>query len=249
MRKPFIVGNWKMNKTIAETVEFVTAIEKELSGNEACTYGIGAPFTALKDAKANAKNLVIAAENVHFEASGAYTGEISIPMLKELGVTHVIIGHSERRQMFNETDEALAKKAKALFDADMTPIFCIGESEAQYDANETEAVIRRQLTEGLKGLCPHCASKLVIAYEPIWAIGTGKSATKEIAQNCCAIVRDQIKVMFNQDVADKVIVQYGGSVKPENIKEYMACEDIDGALIGGASLKVDSFKAIIDATK
>ena len=247
MRKPIIVGNWKMNKTCAETVAFIEAIEPVLHDN--ATFGVGAPFTALKDATTTAKNLVIAAENCHYKDNGAYTGEVSVPMLAELGVTHVIIGHSERRQMFNENDEELNLKVKRLIEAEMTPIFCIGETEAQYDAGETENVIRTQLAAGLKDLCPKCVAKMVIAYEPIWAIGTGKSATKEIAQNCCHIVRDQIRVMYGDEAADKVRVQYGGSVKPENIADYMACEDIDGALIGGASLKVDSFTAIIEAVK
>ena len=247
MRKPIIVGNWKMNKTCAETVAFINAIEPVLL--DGATFGVGGTFTALKDACATAKNLVIAAENCHYKDNGAFTGEVSVPMLEELGVTHVIIGHSERRQMFGENDAELNLKAKRLFEAGMTPIFCIGETEAQYDAGETENVIRTQLAAGLKDLCPKCVSKMVIAYEPIWAIGTGKSATKEIAQNCCAIVRDQIRVMYGEEAANAVRVQYGGSVKPENIKEYMACEDIDGALIGGASLKVDSFTQIIEAVK
>ena len=151
--------------------------------------------------------------------------------------------------MFGDTDETVNKKAKRLIEAGITPIVCIGESEAQYDNGETETVIRSQLNGSLAGLDPVAVGELVVAYEPIWAIGTGKSATKEIAQNCCHIVRDEIKNMFGDDAASKVRVQYGGSVKPENIAEYMACEDIDGALIGGASLKVDSFTAIIDATK
>ena len=247
MRKPVIFGNWKMNKTCTETVEFINAIEPCL--NDSCTYGIGVPFTALKDATTNAKNLVIAAENCHFAESGAFTGEVSIPMLQELNVTHVIVGHSERRQMFGETNEAVNAKVKKLIEAEMTPIMCIGETEAQYDAGETEQVIRTQVAEGLKDLCPKCVSKMVIAYEPIWAIGTGKSATKEIAQNCCHIVRDEVKNLYGEETAEAVRIQYGGSVKPNNIKEYMAMEDIDGALIGGASLKVDSFKEIIDATK
>lgn len=247
MRKPIIVGNWKMNKTCAETVEFIQGIESEL--HDGATYGVGVPFTALKDATSHAKNLVIAAENCHFEDNGAFTGEVSVPMLEELGVTHCIIGHSERRAMFNETDETVNKKTKRLLEAKMTPIVCIGETEAQYDANQTEAVIREQLSGSLANLCPKCVQKLVIAYEPIWAIGTGKSASTEDAQNCCAIVRDQIKQMYGEEAAAAVRIQYGGSVKPENIKEYMACEDIDGALIGGASLKTDSFKAIIEATK
>lgn len=247
MRKPIIVGNWKMNKTIAETKEFVTSIEPQM--HDAATYGIGVPYTALQMAKSLAKNLVIAAENCHYEKSGAFTGEISIPMLEELGVNHCIIGHSERREYYGETDKTVNLKAKALFEANITPILCIGETEAQFDKGETETVIRTQLTNGLEGLSVENVKSLVIAYEPIWAIGTGKSATKEIAQNCCHIVRDQVKVMFGDDAANSVRVQYGGSVKPDNIKEYMAMEDIDGALIGGASLKVDSFVEIINATK
>lgn len=248
MRKPIIVGNWKMNKTMKETAEFMAAVDA-VAASENATFGIGAPYTALTTAVANAKNLVIAAENCHFKDSGAFTGEISVPMLQEVGVTHCIIGHSERREMFGDTDETVNKKAKRLIEAGITPILCIGETEAQYDAGETENVIRTQLTGSLADLCPKCVANIVIAYEPIWAIGTGKSATKEDAQNCCAIVRDQVRVMYGDEAADSVRVQYGGSVKPENIVEYMACPDIDGALIGGASLKADSFIDIINKTK
>ena len=248
MRKPIIVGNWKMNKNNAETKAFFEAVDG-VAASENATYGIGCPFTDLRTALDHAKNLVVAAENCHFEDSGAFTGEVSVPMLEEMGVKYCIIGHSERREMFGDTDETVNKKAKRLIEAGITPIVCIGESEAQYDNGETETVIRSQLNGSLAGLDPVAVGELVVAYEPIWAIGTGKSATKEIAQNCCHIVRDEIKNMFGDDAASKVRVQYGGSVKPENIAEYMACEDIDGALIGGASLKVDSFTAIIDATK
>ena len=249
MRKPIIVGNWKMNKLRGDAKEFVCAIEEYLTGEEASTYGIAAPFTCLVECVDNAKNLVVAAQNCHWKESGAFTGEVSVEMLEDVGVTYCVIGHSERRSMFGDTDETVNLKAYKLLDENIIPILCIGETEAQYDAGETEKVIREQISGSMKGLCPHCVGKMVVAYEPIWAIGTGKSATKEIAQNCCHIVRDQIRVMFGDEAADKVRIQYGGSVKPENIKEYMACEDIDGALIGGASLKVDSFKAIIDATK
>lgn len=248
MRKPIIVGNWKMNKTMKETKEFMEAVDAA-AASENATFGIGAPYTALTTAVAGAKNLIIAAENCHFEDNGAFTGEVSVPMLQEIGVKYCIIGHSERRQMFGDTDETVNKKAKRLIDADITPILCIGETEAQYDAGETEKVIRDQLTGSLANLCPKCVGNMVIAYEPIWAIGTGKSATKEDAQKCCAIVRDQVKVMYGDEAAEKVRVQYGGSVKPENIVEYMACPDIDGALIGGASLKADSFTDIINKTK
>ena len=248
MRKPIIVGNWKMNKTMKETAEFMAAVDAA-AASENATFGIGAPYTALSTAVANAKNLVIAAENCHFKDSGAFTGEISVPMLQEVGVTHCIIGHSERREMFGDTDATVNAIAKRLIEAGITPILCICETEAQYDAGETENVIRTQLTGSLADLCPKCVANIVIAYEPIWAIGTGKSATKEDAQNCCAIVRDQVRVMYGDEAADSVRVHYGGSVKPENIVEYMACPDIDGALIGGASLKADSFLEIIEKTK
>lgn len=248
MRKPIIVGNWKMNKNNAETESFFKEVDAAASSENA-TYGIGCPFTDLKTAADNAKNLIVAAENCHFEDSGAFTGEVSVPMLEELGIKYCIIGHSERRQMFGDTDETVNKKAKRLIAAGMTPILCIGETEAQYDAGETEKVIRDQLTGSIADLDAKDVANMVIAYEPIWAIGTGKSATKEDAQNCCAIVRDQVKVMYGQEAADSVRVQYGGSVKPGNIVEYMACPDIDGALIGGASLKADSFLEIIEKTK
>ena len=247
MRKPIIVGNWKMNKTIAEALEFIAAVDGNV--HEGATFGVGTSFIALNDANKAAKNLIVAAENCHFEDNGAFTGEVSVPMLEEIGVKYCIIGHSERREMFGDTDETVNKKAKRLIKAGITPILCIGETEAQYDAKETEKVIRTQLSGSLADLCADCVGNMVIAYEPIWAIGTGKSATKEDAQNCCAIVRDQVKAMYGAEAADKVRVQYGGSVKPENIVEYMACPDIDGALIGGASLKADSFNDIISKVK
>lgn len=248
MRKPIIVGNWKMNKNNAETKAFFEAVDA-VAASENATYGIGCPFTDLRTAQDNAKNLIAAAENCHWEDSGAFTGEVSVPMLEEIGIKYCIIGHSERRQMFGDTDETVNKKAKRLLKAGITPILCIGETEAQYDAGETEKVIRDQLTGSLADLCAKCVGSMVIAYEPIWAIGTGKSATKEDAQKCCAIVRDQVKVMYGEEAAENVRVQYGGSVKPENIVEYMACPDIDGALIGGASLKEASFIDIIEKTK
>ena len=248
MRKPIIVGNWKMNKNNAETKAFFEAVDA-VAASENATYGIGCPFTDLRTAQDNAKNLIVAAENCHWEDSGAFTGEVSVPMLEEIGIKYCIIGHSERRQMFGDTDETVNKKAKRLLKAGITPILCIGETEAQYDAGETEKVIRDQLTGSLADLCAKCVGSMVIAYEPIWAIGTGKSATKEDAQKCCAIVRDQVKVMYGEEAAENVRVQYGGSVKPENIVEYMACPDIDGALIGGASLKEASFIDIVEKTK
>ena len=248
MRKPIIVGNWKMNKTIAETEAFLKEVDPYIEGIDTCEYGIAAPYTDLYCATGLAKNLIIGAENCHFEDSGAFTGEVSIPMLKELKVKACVIGHSERRQMFGETDEAVNKKVKKLLENDILPIMCCGETEEEFDAGKTEEKIRGQVRKGLADLCPECVKKVVVAYEPIWAIGTGKSADKDIAEKCCCIVRDEIRKMYG-DAADEVRVQYGGSVKPGNIKEYMAMEDIDGALIGGASLEVDSFKELVDATK
>ena len=249
MRKPIIVGNWKMNKTPSEALEFMKGIEEVLTGNEAADYGVGAPYVDLDVCVKNAKNLIIAAENCNELDSGAYTGEVSVPMLKEVGITYCIIGHSERRTYYAETDAHCAAKAKRLFASDITPILCIGETEAQYDAGETADVIKSQLKGSLEGLDASEVARMVIAYEPIWAIGTGKSATMEIAEDCCKLVRETVKDLYDEATAANVRIQYGGSVKPNNIKEYMACEDIDGALIGGASLKVDSFKEIIDATK
>ena len=249
MRKPIIVGNWKMNKTPSEALEFMKGIEEVLTGNEAADYGIGAPYVDLDVCVKNAKHLIIAAENCNELDSGAYTGEVSVPMLQEVGITYCIIGHSERRTYYSETDEHCALKAKRLFASNITPILCIGETEAQYDAGQTADVIKSQLKGSLSGLDASEVARMVIAYEPIWAIGTGKSATMEIAEDCCKLVRNTVKELYDAETAANVRIQYGGSVKPNNIKEYMACEDIDGALIGGASLKVDSFKEIIDATK
>lgn len=245
MRKPIIIGNWKMNKTVSEAVEFINAVDSHVHGN--AVFGVATSFLALDASLKAAKNLVIAAQNCHFEANGAFTGEVSVEMLEELGLKYVIVGHSERREMFGDSDETVNKKVLKLLAKGLTPIFCIGETEAQFDANETEAVIRSQVKAGLKDVSD--VTKVVIAYEPIWAIGTGKSATKEIANNCCGIVRDEVAKLFGNDAAEKVLIQYGGSVKPENIEEYMAEENIDGALIGGASLKAESFIEIIKKVK
>ena len=249
MRKPIIVGNWKMNKTPSEALTFMEEMKTVLTGDENADYGVGAPYVDLDVCVKNAGHLIIAAENCNELDSGAYTGEVSVPMLKEIGITYCIIGHSERRTYYNETSEACAKKAKRLLQDNIIPILCIGETEKQYDDGLTSDVIKSQLHESLAGLTAEEVAKMVIAYEPIWAIGTGKSATKEIAEDCCKLVRETVKNLYDETTAEAVRIQYGGSVKPDNIAEYMACEDIDGALIGGASLKVDSFKEIIDATK
>ena len=243
MRKPIIVGNWKMNKTMKETKEFIDAVDAS-AASENATFGIGAPFTALSTAVAAAKNLVIAAENCHFEDNGAFTGEVSVPMLQEVGVTHCIIGHSERRTMFGDTDETVNKKAKRLIEAGITPILCIGETEAQYDAGESEKVIRDQLTGSLADMCAKCVGDMVIAYEPIWAIGTGKTATTEQAEEVCKAIRECIAEVYGTDTAEAVRIQYGGSVNAGNAAELFAQPDIDGGLVGGASLKADFGKIV-----
>ncbi len=248
-RRPIIFGNWKMNKTPNEALEFFKGIEGYVTGNEAAEYGVGVPFVDLDVAVKNAGAIKVAAENCNEKDSGAYTGEVSVPMLEEIGITYCIIGHSERRTYYAETSAACAAKAKRLFAANITPILCVGETEAEYDAGKTAEVVKTQLKESLEGLTAEEAGKIVIAYEPIWAIGTGKSADSNTAQDCCKLVRDTVRDLYDDATAESVRVQYGGSVKPTNIKEYMACPDIDGALIGGASLKVDSFKELIDATK
>ena len=250
MRKPIIAGNWKMHKTIAEALEFVNEV-KDRVNNDKVEAVICAPFTLLKDLKQATKgtNIKIGAQNMHFEEKGAFTGEVAPGMLEAMGVSYVVLGHSERREYFNETDEALNKKVKAAFAHNLTPILCCGETLEQRENGTTNEVVGAQIKADLEGLAPELAEKVVIAYEPIWAIGTGKSASVEIAENCCKIVRDQVKVMYGEEAAEKVRIQYGGSVKPNNIVEYMAQPDIDGALIGGASLKEDSFTEIIEKTK
>ena len=248
MRDIIIVGNWKMNMNNAETKAFFEEVDPAAKTSKGL-YGVGVPFTDLRTALDNAENLIVAAENVHFEDSGAFTGEVSVPMLEELGVKYCIIGHSERRSMFGDTDETVNKKAKRLLEAGITPILCIGETEAEYDAGKTKDVVTAQLNGSLKDIPAEEFGNIVLAYEPIWAIGTGKSASVEIAEDCCKLVRDVVREMAGDEAAEKVRIQYGGSVKPGNIVEYMAQPDIDGALIGGASLKPDSFLEIIEKTK
>ena len=244
MRKPIIVGNWKMNKNNAETKAFFEAVDG-VAASENATYGIGCPFTDLRTALDHAKNLVVAAENCHFEDSGAFTGEVSVPMLEEMGVKYCIIGHSERREMFGDTDETVNKKAKRLIKAGITPILCVGETEADSDAGNSEKVIREELVGSLADLCPKCVGEMVIAYEPILAIGTGKTASSDDANKMCHFIRKAIETKYGASVSERVRILYGGSVKPANASEILNMEDIDGALVGGASLKND-FVAIVN---
>ena len=243
MRKPIIVGNWKMNKTIAETKAFVEAVDAKVS--DSADWGIATPYLALQAAKEGTKKLLVAAENCHFKDSGAYTGEVSVEMLKEIGVEWVILGHSERRQYFGETDETVNAKMLQVLNNDMTPIVCVGETLEEYEAGTTKEVVKTQTVAAFKDVCPKCASRVVIAYEPVWAIG--KTATNEIAQDVCGYIRSVVAELYGQEVADQVRIQYGGSVKPEGLKALLEQPDIDGALVGGASLVEDSYKAMIAA--
>ncbi|MCD8817609.1 triose-phosphate isomerase [Mammaliicoccus sciuri] len=253
MRKPIIAGNWKMNKTVQEAKDFVNELPALPDTNEVDSV-ICAPTLQL-DALVNltkegvAQGLQIGAQNAYFEDNGAFTGETSPAALEDLGVKYVVLGHSERREYFHETDEDVNKKALAVFSHNMTPIICVGETLEEREAGKAESVVGGQVEAALKGFTEDQVKATVIAYEPIWAIGTGKSSTSEDANQMCAHVRNVVAGAFSQGAADALRVQYGGSVKPENIKEYMAQSDIDGALVGGASLKVDSFVALLEGAK
>ena len=247
MRKTLLFGNWKMNKTIAESVDFAKACKElqDTANAKSVDIGVAPVYLSLQAVKNANPTLTVAAQNVHFEDHGAFTGEISIPMLKEIGVDWVIIGHSERRTYFAETNESCNKKLLALFANNMTPIYCVGETLEQFEKGLTKEVIKAQINEGLKGLTKENVESMVIAYEPVWSIGTGKNASKEIAQDICSFIRGLVKESFGS-VADNVRILYGGSVKPENVHDYLLMSDVDGALVGGASLKVDSFKQLIE---
>lgn len=242
MRKPIIAGNWKMFKTVSEAVAFMNEVkgEAEIDGVDSV---ICAPFTnlpALVEA-ARGTTLKLGAQNMHWEESGAFTGEISGAMLKELGVSYVIIGHSERRAYFAETDETVNKKTKAAFKYGLTPIVCVGEKLEEREAGQTKDVCRVQTAAALQGLTAEQAAQVVIAYEPIWAIGTGKTSTAEDANDVIAYIRGLVREQFGAAAGDAIRIQYGGSVKPGNIREFMQASDIDGALVGGASLEPASY--------
>jgi len=241
-------GNWKMNKTLSEAKAFVEGL-KGLVADAKSEVVVGVPFVCIPAVVEAAKgsNIKVAAQNVHWEANGAYTGEVSCAMLKELNVDYVIIGHSERREYFGETDEMVNKKARAILDAGMIPIICCGESLTQREQGVTAEHVRYQIKIALLGLSAEEVSRLVIAYEPIWAIGTGKTATNEQAEEVCAIIRQLIAELYGNDVAEKTRILYGGSVKASNAAELFAMPNIDGGLVGGASLKLDEFEKIVKA--
>ena len=238
-KKIYLYGNWKMNMTAAETKKFFDEFAGVYKAADDLEIGVFSPFTSLWALAEGAKknNVVFGAQNVYFEEKGAFTGEVSIPMLKEIGVTHVILGHSERRHIFGEPDEMIAKKVKAVLDAGMIPVLCYGETLEEREGGNTFKVMERQLKSAIEGLKSEEIAKVIYAYEPVWAIGTGKSATSAQAQEVCEWSRKLIG-------DNKVVILYGGSVKGSNAKELLSMKDIDGALVGGASLKPASFLEI-----
>jgi triosephosphate isomerase len=244
-RTPFIAGNWKMNKTIAEAEAFIAALLPQVYDTEGVDVAICPPYLALQAMidSARGSRVGVYAQNMHFKESGAYTGEVSAAMLAELDVDGVVLGHSERRQYFGETDKALQQKVPAALEAGLLPILCVGETEEERERGDTERKLRHQVQDGLEKLANEQLGAVVIAYEPIWAIGTGLTATPEQAQDAIAFVRALVADR-DREQAQSTRILYGGSVKPENAEELLALPDVDGALVGGASLEVDSFTAI-----
>jgi len=248
MRKPIIAGNWKMFKTRDEALQFIYAVADKMPSNEKVDSVICSQFTVLRClVKRQGENLKIGAQNMHFADEGAFTGEVSGQMLSSIGVSYVVIGHSERRAMFNETDESVNKKLHKAFECDLVPILCVGESLEQREGGKTEEVIGKQIELDLAGLTKEQVKTLVIAYEPIWAIGTGRTATSQVADETCGFIRQTVAKLYDEETAEAIRIQYGGSVKTSNIDELMSMPNIDGALIGGASLKAEDFITLVNA--
>ena len=249
MRKTIIAGNWKMYKNITEAIELSNGLKRELFklDFESTEVVLCPPFTALAEVAEilSESDIGLGAQNMYWQDEGAFTGEVSALMLKDAGCQYVIIGHSERRQFFAESNETVNKKLKAALKHELTPIVCLGENLQERELNKTFTVIQDQIKQGLIDIDAEQMQKVVIAYEPVWAIGTGKTATPKQAQEVHKYIRDSLKKIYGDDLAQSVRIQYGGSVKPENILELMAQPDVDGALVGGASLKIDSFVAIV----
>ena len=247
MRIPIMAGNWKMHKTVQEAVDFVTRLQEALGDWKETETVVAPPFVALASIaeRLTGTRIALAAQDCFWEDQGAFTGEVSPPMLRDVGCRYVIIGHSERRAYFGETDETVNNKVKAVLSHDLHPIICVGESLEERERGDTFKIVERQMGKGLKGLDSAASQGIVIAYEPIWAIGTGKTATPVQAQEVHAFIRGLVATIFNAEGAEQIRIQYGGSVKPDNVDELMAQPDIDGALVGGASLEVDSFARIV----
>lgn len=248
-RVPFICGNWKMHKTVGEAVELVDALMPAVASLSGVEIGVAPPFTALHPVSKRLTNskIALAAQNCHFEREGAYTGEVSVGMLKDVGVRYAIIGHSERRTLFGETDEGCAKKVNAALGAGLRVIYCLGETLEERESNRTIDVVTRQFKVGLAGISADQVPDVVVAYEPVWAIGTGKTATPAQAQEVHAHLRKLCGELLGAKSAEGLRIQYGGSMKPDNAKDLLSQPDIDGGLIGGASLKADAFAAICNA--
>lgn len=248
MRRLVIAGNWKMNKTISESQELAEDLKKQFKAETDIEIVLCPPFTALGGVAGivGGTGIALGAQNMYWEAEGAFTGEISPVMLRDLGVKFVIIGHSERRQYFSETDQAVNKKIKAAFKYGLDPIVCIGENLSEREKGKTFDVLSRQMENGFEELDGFELSKLIIAYEPVWAIGTGRTATPEIAQEAHEFIRKRLIEIFSKKIADDIRIQYGGSVKPQNAKDLLKQPDIDGALVGGASLSAKDFAEIIN---
>jgi triosephosphate isomerase len=247
MRKPLIAGNWKMFKTVHETVAHITELRRTLKDVINADVVVAPPFTALAAAADRARDsrIAVSAQNLHWEREGAFTGEVSAAMIREAGAQYVIVGHSERRTLFGETNLTVNKKIAAALAAELWPIVCIGETLTQREANQTHDVLDQQMRDGLDGFTATQLEALIVAYEPVWAIGTGRHATPEQAQDAHANIRSRLRQWFGADMAERCRILYGGSVKPDNTAALMAQADVDGALVGGASLDVQSFTAIV----
>ncbi len=246
-RRPIIAGNWKMNKDAAESVAFIEEFRDKVAGIDGVDIVLCPIYTSLSAAvdAASGSNVFIGAQNVHWAESGAFTGEIPASVLKDMGATHVIIGHSERRQYFGETDESVNKRLSAALSAGLLPMVCVGELLEERESGDTEKVLETQIRGAFDGFSQSKMASVVVAYEPVWAIGTGKTATPEIAQEAHAFIRGVLSEMFGAEIADGIRIQYGGSMKPANAAELLACPDIDGGLVGGASLDPLSFAEIV----
>ena len=246
-RIPFVAGNWKMQKTVAETVAYVKEFRALVKDVTSIDIVVAPPFISLHAAAEAARNsnIAVSAQDLYWEKQGAFTGEISAAMIHEAGAEYVIIGHSERRTLFGETDDGVRRKIGAAFDGSLTPIVCIGETLSERDANQTFAVLDRQLARGLEGLSADQLNELVIAYEPVWAIGTGRNATPDQAAEAHGHIRERLRTSFGPDAAEAVRILYGGSVKPDNVAALASQPDVDGALVGGASLDVQGFFDIV----
>jgi triosephosphate isomerase len=247
-RRPILAGNWKMNMTATQARDLASKLIPLVAGAKDRDIVLGPPFISISAVAETIKgtNIGLAAQNLHWEDKGAFTGEISADMLLDSGCKYVIIGHSERRQFFGETDDTVNLKTRQALKKGLLPIVCVGETLAEREAGKLNEVIGRQVAGGLKDLSPDDMRKVVIAYEPVWAIGTGKTATPEQANDVHSLIRQKVKALFSADIAEGLRIQYGGSVTPENVRQLMAMPDIDGALVGGASLKPESFAALVN---